>query len=150
METNIRKLLPADLAYFTELIRLFEDVFEMKDFHIPGNAHLQQLLDDEKFMAFAAFDEQGKVTGGLTAYVLVQYYSVKPLVYVFDLAVNTSLQRRGIGRKLIAAINEYCKAAGMEEVFIQADVVDEYAVEFYHATGGIAENVVHFYYPLNK
>ncbi len=150
METHIRKLLPADLAYFTELIRLFEDVFEMKDFQMPDETHLQQLLGDEKFMAFVALNEQGEVTGGLTAYVLVQYYSVKPLTYVFDLAVRTSLQRRGIGRKLIASVNAHCKAAGMEEVFIQADAVDEYAVEFYHATGGIAENVVHFYYPLNK
>ena len=104
METNIRKLSPADFSQFISLIRLFEDVFEMKDFRMPDNAHLQRLLEDEKFMVFAAFDEHGEVTGGLTAYVMMQYYSVKPLVYVFDLAVRTSLQRRGIGRKLIASV----------------------------------------------
>jgi hypothetical protein len=36
----------------------------------------------------------------------------------------------------------------VEEVFVQADQPDEHAIEFYHAMGGIAEQVVHFYYPL--
>ena len=51
---------------------------------------------------------------------------------------------------LISAINSYCKEIGVMEVFVQADEVDGYALDFYHSTGATAEKVVHFYYPLNE
>lgn len=38
----------------------------------------------------------------------------------------------------------------MEEVFVQADEADDYALDFYHSTGAAEEKVVHFYYPLTK
>jgi ribosomal protein S18 acetylase RimI-like enzyme len=90
-----------------------------------------------------------KVVGGLTAYTLQQYYSERPLVYIYDLAVLSHYQRQGIGKLLMEEITAFCKGIGMEEVFVQADQVDQHAIEFYQATGGIAEQVVHFYYPLN-
>lgn len=150
MTTKIKKLNALDLQEFVQLIQVFEDVFEMKNFMMPNEKHLQNLLAQENFMAFVALDENSKVVAGLTAYTLTQYYATKPLVYIFDLAVTKSRQRNGIGKALIAEINRYCKDSGMEEVFVQADAVDDYAVEFYRATGGIPESVFHFYYPLNK
>ncbi|QHT72074.1 GNAT family N-acetyltransferase [Rhodocytophaga rosea] len=148
MAIEIRKLEKQDLDTFIALIRVFEDVFEMKNFTMPDEKYLQALLAKDSFFIFVALSD-GEVVGGLTAYTLEQYYSTKPLVYIYDLAVTTQLQRQGIGRKLMASINEYCKNTGVEEVFVQADEVDDYALEFYQATGGIAEKVVHFNYPLN-
>lgn len=148
MEVEIKKLNKSDLPEFIQLVKVFEEVFEMQDFSMPDEDHLQQLLADDNFMVFVAFDENKDVIAGLTAYILIQYYSVKPLVYIFDLAVLACFQRKGIGKQLIVAINTYCQKAGMEEVFVQADVGDGYAVDFYRATGGIAENVIHFYYPI--
>lgn len=146
---TVKKLDTNDLASFLELVRLFESVFEMEAFKVPPHDHLRQLLARKDFLVFVALSE-GKVIGGLTAYTLQQYYSEKPLVYIYDLAVDLKHQRSGIGRRLIAAINDYCRHAGMEEVFVQADEADGHAVAFYHATGGKAEKVVHFYYPLSK
>jgi aminoglycoside 3-N-acetyltransferase I len=148
MSLEIRKLEKQDLDNFIALIGVFEDVFEMQNFIIPDEKHLQQLLQKDSFFVFVALSGK-EVVGGLTAYTLEQYYSTQPLVYIFDLAVQTRYQRQGIGRKLMAAINEYCKNTGVEEVFVQADEIDDYALEFYQATGGIAEKVVHFNYPLN-
>lgn len=148
MDVEIKKLSSTDLAQFQDLIRLFEDVFEMQNFQMPDASYLQQLLDKPEFYVFIAIAEN-QVVGGLTAYTLQQYYATKPLVYIYDLAVATAFQRRGIGKKLIAGIITYCKAIGVEEVFVQADEVDEYALDFYHSTGATAEKVVHFYYPLN-
>lgn len=142
-----RKLSQNDLKQFIELISVFEDVFEMKNFQMPNQSYLQSLLDRDDFFVFVSILE-GRVVGGLTAYLLRQYYSEKPLVYIYDLAVQTYLQRKGIGKSLIASINSYCKEKGMEEVFVQADLADDYALDFYKATGGRAEDVVHFYYPL--
>jgi aminoglycoside 3-N-acetyltransferase I len=147
MHVEIKKLGPQDLSAFQELIRLFEDVFEMKNFQLPPAHHLQTLLAKDSFLVFVAL-LNNQVVGGLTAYTLTQYYSEKPLAYIYDLAVQTDLQRQGIGKMLISSITNYCRQMGMEEVFVQADAVDDYAVKFYESTGATPEKVFHFYYPL--
>ncbi|WP_290790795.1 GNAT family N-acetyltransferase [Flavihumibacter sp. UBA7668] len=150
LNPSIRKLEAGELEEFIQLIRLFEEVFGMKNFSLPSIHHLQDLLKKDGFYAFVAFDEKGQVIGGLTAYQLLQYYSTKPLIYIYDLAVKDTLQRQGIGSALIQTINSYCKSIGAEEVFVQADRVDDYALKFYRKTGGTEEDVVHFYYPLQN
>ncbi|QEH39367.1 GNAT family N-acetyltransferase [Chitinophaga sp. XS-30] len=150
LPVSVSRLGKNDLHRFMELIRLFEVVFEMKGFQMPGAAHLQRLLGREDLFVFIALFE-GKVVGGLTAYTLEQYYAERPLAYLFDLAVDTQYQRQGIGGKLIAALNAYCAQQGFEEVFVQADVVDDYAIDFYRSTRPTAEEaVIHFYYTLNQ
>jgi ribosomal protein S18 acetylase RimI-like enzyme len=148
MNIEVKKLSGQDLETFKKLILVFEDVFEMKNFQMPDDDYLQQLLAKDSFYVFVALSE-GKVVGGLTAYVLQQYYSRLPLVYIYDLAVQTAFQRKGIGKQLMTSIINYCKENGVEEVFVQADEVDDYAVEFYSSTGGRGERVRHFYYPLH-
>ncbi len=148
MDVQIKKLSHSDLANFKILVKMFEDVFEMEDFTIPDDNHLSSLITNPNFIAFVAiYDHQ--VVGGLTAYVLHQYYSKKPLAYIYDLAVSTQHQRKGIGRQLVAAFNLYCKDQGFEESFVQADKVDDYALDFYRKTKITAEEqVVHFSYTL--
>lgn len=147
-DVEIKKLNSAEIDKFMELIDLFEDVFEMENFTMPEKNYLEKLLSRDDFFVFVAL-LNNKVIGGLTTYTMRQYYSTKPLVYIFDLAVKTEMQRQGIGQKLIKGINEYCKEIGVEEVMVQADLVDDYAIDFYKKTGGIAESVIHFGYPLN-
>lgn len=147
MDYEIIKLGAQQLARFKELVFVFEDVFEMKGFKIPADIHLQILLNNPHFMVFVAISGN-QVVGGLTAYMLQQYYSTSPLVYVYDLAVKTDLQRQGIGKALMVAINNHCQEIGVEEVFVQADEADGYALDFYKSTGGTPEKVVHFCYPL--
>ncbi|TGL22981.1 GNAT family N-acetyltransferase [Leptospira bourretii] len=144
---EIKKLSSNELNQFIKLIRVFEDVFEMKNFQMPNEDYLQSLLARDDFFVFVSIF-RSQVIGGLTAYTLRQYYSEKPLVYIFDLAVLTKYQRQGIGKSLIEAINVYCKKMGAEEVFVQADLIDDYALDFYRSTGGLPEEVVHFTYPL--
>ena len=147
---EIARLRPGDLKRFVELIRLFEDVFEMENFRLPANDHLQKLLAKDDFFVFVAILDH-QVVGGLTAYTLEQYYSVRPLAYLYDLAVDARFQRMGIGGQLIAALNEFCTQKGFEEVFVQADKIDEYAIDFYRSTRPTEEEqVVHFYYTLDR
>lgn len=147
-DIQIARLSTLDTELFIELIRVFEDVFEMKDFNLPDYAYLNALLKRDDFLVFVATKE-GTVVGGLTIYVLHQYYSVKPLAYIYDLAVKTELQRKGLGKKLISAVKEYCTENDFEEVFVQADEVDDYALDFYRSTGITDEEKVrHFYYKL--
>ena len=146
---EVRKLSSSDIDKFIKLIRVFEDVFEMENFVMPNKEHLSHVLAKPDFFVFVAMDK-GEIIGGLTVYTLQQYYSVKPLAYIYDLAVLSSFQRQGVGSKLIAEVNKHCHENGYEEVFVQADKVDDYAVDFYRSTKPTAEeDVFHFSYELN-
>ena len=144
---TIKKLTSQDIYPFQQLILVFEEVFEMENFTIPAQEHLQGLLDKADFMVFAAFHE-GKVIGGLTAYVLTSYFHPSADVYVLDLAIKAEFQRKGLGKKLMEQAFAYCKTQNINEVFVQADEVDQHAVDFYHSLGGIAEKAVNFDFPL--
>jgi aminoglycoside 3-N-acetyltransferase I len=150
MNLEIKKLASRDLGDFVELLRIFETVFTMENFTAPPESHLENLLKKGDFLTFVAKSGH-KVVGGLTVYILDQYYTLKPLAYIYDLAILKQFQRKGIGKKLIAHLVEYCQLNGFEEVFVQADKVDDYAIEFYRSTNITnEEQVVHFYYSLHR
>ena len=148
MEVQIEKLSSGDINKFQEVIEVFEDVFEMENFVMPEKSYLQQLLERDDFFVCAAVINS-RVVGGLTSYLLRQYYSLLPLIYIYDLGVLSQFQRQGIGRQLITATLSYGKEIGAEEVFVQADEDDDIAQLFYKSTGGIAQKATHFCYPLN-
>ena len=147
---EIKKLSSTHIDLFIELINLFEVVFEMEDFQMPPQAYLKNLLAKPNFMVLVAL-KNDQVIAGLTIYTLEQYYTTKPLAYIYDLAVQTSWQRQGIGQQLIKTAKEYCKNLGYEEVFVQADKADHYALDFYRKTQPTEEEEVsHFYYRLES
>ncbi len=149
METEIQILQHGNVDELNQLISVFENVFEMESYKRPNLSHLQNLLLKDNFLAIIA-KADNKIVAGLTVYVLEQYYSEKPLAYIYDLAVLREYQRKGIGKRLIEFTNTYCRQNGFEEVFVQADKVDAYAIDFYRSTNPAnEEQVVHFYYKLN-
>jgi ribosomal protein S18 acetylase RimI-like enzyme len=147
MNCIVEKIDVKGLETFKELLKVFEDVFEMSNFKIPGDDHLMSLLSRDNFFSFAAMVDKA-VVGGLTGYILHPYYSEKKLAYIFDLAVKRELQRKGIGSLLLQNTRQFCKELGCEEVFVQADQQDDHAVKFYLENGGVQENVYHFTYAL--
>ena len=148
LTVDIRKLIPDEVTSFIELVRLFEDVFEMDSFKLPTISHLKKLLKKQDFGVFIAVHVD-ELVGGLTTYELVQYYSERSLVYIFDLAVKPTMQRRGIGKQLVDQTIAYYRANGFEEVFVQANQDEPHAMDFYRSTKPTnAEEVIHFYYEL--
>ena len=145
MEIEYKKLETGDLICLTELVKVYEKVFEMENFSLPDARYLQSLLEKENVIFYAAIIDK-KVVGGLTAHVLPSTYFPSSEVYIYDLAVETEFQRKGIGRQLINSLKEYCAGLRLKEIFVQADLEDRHALDFYRATGGIAESVVHFSY----
>ncbi len=133
MEIEIKKLSPQDVNDLSELIKIFEIVFEMSDFKIPSNGHLQFLLNKPDFFVLVA-KYNNKIVGGLTVYILHRYYSEKPSAYIYDVGVLPDNQRNGIGKKLIDYLNDYCKENGFEEVYVEAETDDTQAVNFYRTT----------------
>ncbi len=147
MEVLISKLSQNDSVKLAELLHVFEAVFEMKSFTVPDESYLQRLLENPDMM-FMVAELDGKVVGGLSAYVLLQYYSKEKHAYIHDVAISTAYQRKGIGNKLIASFNNYCQKMNYAEVFVAAEKQDAHAVEFYRATGAEELESVHFFYRL--
>ncbi|WP_128545256.1 GNAT family N-acetyltransferase [Larkinella soli] len=148
MNVEVRKLTQEDAEPFLDLIHLFRDVLETGPEAGVRPEHRQRLLERADFMVFVArLDHQ--VVGGLTAYVLMQIHSEKPVVYLYDIAVHPTWQGQGIGTELLRQLMQYCGRLGMEELFVQADQEDTQAIDFYRTTGGAARQVIHFTYPLN-
>jgi len=143
----VKQLTAKDVNLFQELIHVFEDVFEMQNFSIPDDNHLQKLLDKPDFMAFAGLADN-KVVGGLTAYILTSYFTAADDVYILDLAVKKEFQRMGLGKKLMETVINHCKSQNMNVLFVQTDEIDKYAVDFYSSLGGIPEKAINFDYPL--
>jgi aminoglycoside 3-N-acetyltransferase I len=148
MRPEIKKLSSQDIATFTALLGLFEDVFELQPLPLPHQDYLRQLLADQNFWVYVALQNH-KVLGGLTAYRLAQHHSSSPLVYIHDLAVAKDRQRQGIGKELVSALLHHCRVIGAEGMFVQAEEEDAHAIDFYRATGSPGERIYHFYYPLN-
>ncbi|MCE7055182.1 GNAT family N-acetyltransferase [Algoriphagus sp. AGSA1] len=148
MKIEFKTLAKDDIDDFKKLIHVFEEAFEMENFIMPHDQHLHRLLERDSFFAIVANSEE-RIIGGLTLYILDQYYSERPLAYIFDLAVSNSYQRKGIGTQLIEFVKDFCRQNNFEEVFVQADRVDGYAVDFYRKTRPTEEeDVIHFYYNL--
>jgi aminoglycoside 3-N-acetyltransferase I len=148
-EMTIRQLLPGDLAEFRELLGVFAKAFEMKGFKMPDDAYLGTLLARRDFIVFVAATPDA-VIGGLTAHTLPSYYTESSEAYIYDLAIDSRFRRKGVGRKLLNALADYCRRQGISEFFVQADAPDQHALDFYSASGGIPEQVVHFNFPVGK
>src|SRR5262245_5274989 len=116
MKVEILKLSYGDGPLFRKLLTLFADVFDMADFQPPPVDHLDRLLENPTFFAITA-TVSDEIVGGITCYVLEQYYSTSSYVYIFDLAVHPRFQRLGFGRRLVQAAIEHGKSLGAEEVF---------------------------------
>jgi aminoglycoside 3-N-acetyltransferase I len=150
MEIEINIIQTNELEDLKTLISIFEEVFELEDFIMPNDLHLQKLLNKETFLALTAKTES-RIIGGLTVFVLDQYYSARPLAYLYDLAVETESQRKGVGKKLIEFTVQYCKENGFEAVFVQAEQEDNHAVDFYRSTKFSSEiQAVQFEYDLTS
>ena len=116
MITNIYALAESDLQKLVELIHLYEDVFEMNNFVMPGDEYLQSLLV-RKGLTFLIAEADKKIIGGLTAHDLPSTYFEANEVYVYDLAVAKEYQCKGVGKKLLAALANICRKKGEHEFF---------------------------------
>lgn len=125
-----------------QLFRLMAEVFEEERAPLSAE-YLGRLLCLDWFWVLAAF-RGDELVGGLTAYVLPLTRVEASEVFIYDLAVREEYQRQGIGRLLMAAVQEQARAQGIPDLFVPADNEDEHAIDFYHAIGWEASAVTFF------
>lgn len=132
-----------NLEEILKLIKLYENVFKMEPFKYPSHSYLENMLKNDNII-FIVAKYREEIIGGLTAHILASTYFESNEVYVYDLAVHHDFQRIGIGTRLIKELKRISCVKGDKEIFLQADIGDEYAIDFYKKIGGIPEDVIHF------
>lgn len=145
---HMELLNPMLVEDFKLLLQIFEKEFEMPDFTQPPVLYLRGLLQNPKFKVIVAKD-QNEVIGGLTMHILDLYYSQKQIGYIYDLAVSSLHQRKGIGKLLIDRAISFGKVNEFELVFVQAETLETDVLKFYRATPVTGElQATHFWYDL--
>ncbi len=71
MKIEILKLQHNDIDDFSDLIKIFEKIFEWQNILFPSKTHLQKVIDNPRFIVFAA-KAHNKLIGGLTAHIFGQ------------------------------------------------------------------------------
>lgn len=135
----------ASLAQLKELLAIFATAFEDHESYqsaVPSDEYLNKLLAREDFIPFVAVVD-GKVVGGLAAYVLRKFEQERSEIYVYDLAVEEAYRRRGIATGLINKLREIAREIGAYVIFVQADHGDDPAIKLYESLG-TREEVLHF------
>jgi aminoglycoside 3-N-acetyltransferase I len=135
----------ADLTTLRQLNLVFSEAFEDPEHYQsnpPSDQYLSRLLAREDFIPLVAVAD-GRVVGGLAAYVLQKFEQERSEIYIYDLAVLESHRRRGIATGLIDKLREIAREIGAYVIYVQADPPDEPAVKLYESLG-VREDVLHF------
>jgi aminoglycoside 3-N-acetyltransferase I len=142
LEIACERIRPDQLRRAREAFLLLARVFEEPHENI-GDSYCRSLLGDSRFRAFTA-TEGDAIVGALTAWVLPLTYRQERELMIYDLAVETSHQRRGIGRLLVGSVLAQAKRDGIDVAWVPAANEDAHALDFYRAVGGKAESTTVF------
>jgi len=77
--------------------------------------------------------EEGRVVGVVVLAYRLSVSAAGPFASIDDLYVEPGARRRGVGRALLEAVGERCTSRGVS--YVEAQVEDEEAVDFYGAVG---------------
>ncbi|WP_141736748.1 AAC(3)-I family aminoglycoside N-acetyltransferase [Oligoflexus tunisiensis] len=145
MRFVFEKVAPNDLNSMRELLEVYAVAFEDPASYRsrpPSDDYLRALLAKETFITIVARHE-GRVVGGLSAYVLEKFEQERSEIYIYDLAVSEGFRRKGAARGLIHHLQNMAKSYGAWVIYVQADKGDEPAIRLYDSMG-TREDVLHF------
>ncbi len=149
MNLVLKILKPGDELLFFDMVKVFNEEFEAEDPNYVNKENIKKLLPNKDFICLVALIDN-KVVGGLTGYNLYSYSQNGSAMYVYDVAVHKSVQRKGIGTQLFNYLIEFCKIHKIPELFVQADAEDLHAVEFYKKLGGESLKFYQFDFDLSE
>lgn len=135
----------ADLVSLMGLLVVFADAFEDHESYqsaVPSDEYSAKLLARKDFIPLVAIVD-GKVVGGLAAYVLQKFEQERSEIYIYDLAVLEEYRRQYIATGLINKLRQIAREIGAYVIYVQADHGDDPAIELYESLG-TREDVLHF------
>jgi len=146
MGFEVRELDADDVDAMRAMLTMFGEAFEDVPTYCmrqPSDGYLKHLLARDSFIALAALSDDGRVIGGIAAYVLDKFEQERSEIYIYDLAVALPYRRHGIATALIESLRAIAQRRGASVIFVQADPPDAPAVALYTKLG-TREDVLHF------
>jgi aminoglycoside 3-N-acetyltransferase I len=139
---RLKRLKAGDRELARALFILMTEVFE-EGSGVLSDGYIDRLLGREDFWAIAAFVDDA-IVGGLTAHTLPMTRAEYSEIFIYDIAVRSEHQRKGIGRRLMEELRAQAAGMGIRDLFVPADNEDVHALDFYRALGGEAAPVTIF------
>jgi aminoglycoside 3-N-acetyltransferase I len=140
---EIRRLGQGDRDTARATVELMAEVFGESHSRL-SDAYLDTLLSRPDFWVIAAIEPGGVPAGGLTAHTLPMTAYEGAEIFLYDIAVATHHQRRGLGRRLIEALRREAAVLDVHVVFVPAEQEDSGALDFYRGIGGTPTSVTMF------
>ena len=79
----------------------------------------------------------------MAAYVLEKFEQERREIYIYDLAVQEQHRRKGVATGLINGLRHIARERGAHIMYVQADKLDDPAIELYQSLG-TKQEVFHF------
>lgn len=135
------------------MIPMIEELFSIEtDFIIDAEAQragLSLLLSDsDRSVIFVAADENGNLTGMVTAQLVVSTAVGGYGALVEDMVVREKYQRSGIGSALLNTVQQWAVAKGARRIQLLADRRNRSALMFYARQGFGESSMCGFYLKL--
>lgn len=104
---------------------------------------LRMIIERPSAAAWVA-DCDGRVVGMITAQTVVSTAEGGESVWIEDVIVREGYRRRGIGRRLVQAVEQWCAGRGAARIQLLADSSNEPACAFYPKRGWTRTGMVAF------
>jgi ribosomal protein S18 acetylase RimI-like enzyme len=104
----------------------------------PDPSAVRAYLEDYRNIFLLAYEGETAV-GFLRGTELRQLKTERKQMFLYEIAVDATFRRRGIGRELVRFLLRDCRIRGYEEVFVFTDPANQAAVELYRTTGAVTE-----------
>ncbi len=127
---KVRTLTVDDIDRVMDAAALFDDP--------PVRTAVRAYLRHRRNVFLMAEDE-GRAVGFLRGTELDQVDTPHRQMFLYEIAVDPRVQRRGVGRALVEALLADCRRRGLDEVFVFTDPGNTAAVGLYRATGAVTE-----------
>jgi GNAT superfamily N-acetyltransferase len=136
---EIRAAVPLDAA---ELARLSGELGYPMSIDAMGPALLRLLSDMRHFIAVA--DDGGRLLGWMHVEQRTSMQSADRAELI-GLVVDGGARRRGTGRALVEAAEQWAQSRGLATLTVRSNVTRPVSHPFYEALGYVREKTQHFY-----
>jgi GNAT superfamily N-acetyltransferase len=131
-QLTVRRLGVADASW----ARLLNELFDVGMVWDAGEGR-RFLADPANLLVVAFWDDVP--SGFATAHRLQRFDRRRAEVLLYEIGVEESDQRRGIGAALVDEVKRWAGEVGADEVWVLAEGSDARAIAFYRAIGGHAD-----------
>lgn len=120
------------------LVALLKVLFSIEaDFAVDPQLQrqgLQQMLAQERGCILVA-EDQGRVVGMCTGQVVISTAEGGPALLVEDVVVHDDWRGKGVGRRLMAGLEQWAARQGIQRLQLLADLENKPAFDFYDRLG---------------